>query len=143
MTSPPNVLTIDLANDRREIARLIRLVEDFGRTSELADDDTTDITILLDEFVSNVIKYGYDDAGEHRIQVVVALDRPSLSIRIEDDGKAFNPLEAREPDLTLPIEERPIGGLGILIAKTLADTIEYRREGGRNILTLWKTARPG
>jgi anti-sigma regulatory factor (Ser/Thr protein kinase) len=141
MPSRNDVLSVVVANDRREIARLNRLVEEFGRAARLDEDDTTDINLLLDEFVSNVIKYGYDDKSEHQIQVTVELDGRHLTIRIQDDGKAFNPLEAPEPDLDLPIEERPIGGLGILIARTLADSLEYRREGGRNVLTMQKTAR--
>jgi anti-sigma regulatory factor (Ser/Thr protein kinase) len=143
MSDRARVLPVIVVNNRREVGRLIDLVEAFGRTSGLAEDDITDVSLLLDEFVSNVIKYGYDDAGEHEIQVVVTIDGRSLTIRIEDDGRAFNPLEAKAPDLTLPIEERPIGGLGILIAKTLADSIDYERTDGRNILTLRKTIRDG
>jgi anti-sigma regulatory factor (Ser/Thr protein kinase) len=143
MSDRARVLPAIVVNNRREVGRLIDLVEAFGRTSGLAEDDITDVSLLLDEFVSNVIKYGYDDAGEHEIQVVVTIDGRSLTIRIEDDGRAFNPLEAKAPDLTLPIEERPIGGLGILIAKTLADSIDYERTDGRNILTLRKTIRDG
>jgi anti-sigma regulatory factor (Ser/Thr protein kinase) len=134
-------LSVSVANERLEIARLVQVVEDFGHAAGLVDDDTTDINLLLDEFVSNVIKYGYDDGLEHTIQVTLALEGRHLSIRIEDDGKAFNPLEAPVPDLDLPIEQRPIGGLGILIARTLADALEYRREGGRNVLTIRKTIR--
>jgi anti-sigma regulatory factor (Ser/Thr protein kinase) len=143
MPDRARVLPVIVVNNRREVGRLIDLVEAFGRTSGLAEDDITDVSLLLDEFVSNVIKYGYDDAGEHEIQVVVTIDGRSLTIRIEDDGRAFNPLEAKAPDLTLPIEERPIGGLGILIAKTPADSIDYERTDGRNILTLRKTIRDG
>jgi anti-sigma regulatory factor (Ser/Thr protein kinase) len=141
MAGASHVLSVALVNERREIGRLIRLTDEFGRSAGLVDDDTTDINLLLDEFVSNVIKYGYDDAREHRIQVTMELEGRRLTIRIEDDGKAFNPLEAPAPDLDLPIEERPIGGLGILIARTLADSLDYRREGDRNILTISKTTR--
>jgi anti-sigma regulatory factor (Ser/Thr protein kinase) len=141
MSEPPHVLAVTLVNERREIGRLLHLVEAFGRSSGLNEDDIADAGLLLDEFVSNVIKYGYDDAGEHEIRVIAALEGRQLTIRIEDEGKAFNPLEAGEPDLTLPIEERPIGGLGILIAKTLADSIAYERTGGRNVLTVRKALR--
>jgi anti-sigma regulatory factor (Ser/Thr protein kinase) len=141
MPGGAHVLSVVVVNNRREIARLLQLVEDFGRAAGLVEDDTTDINLLLDEFVSNVIKYGYDDGLEHQIQVTVKLEGRHLTMRIEDDGKAFNPLEAPEPDLDLPIEERPIGGLGILVARTLADSIKYRRKGGRNVLTIRKTAR--
>ena len=141
MPGGPHLLSVVLVNNRREIARLLHLAEEFGRSAGLVEDDTADVNLLLDEFVSNVIKYGYDDTLEHQIQVDVKLEGRHLTVRIEDDGKAFNPLEAPAPDLDRPVEERPIGGLGIFIARTLADSIEYRREDGRNILTMTKTAR--
>jgi serine/threonine-protein kinase RsbW len=141
MSDPSHALSVTVVNNRREVGRLIDLVERFGRAAALVEDDVMDISLMLDEFVSNVIKYGYDDREEHRIQVDLALTGRHLTIRIEDDGRAFTPLEAKAPDLTLPIEQRPIGGLGILIAKTLTDSIGYERTNGRNILTLRKTTR--
>ena len=142
MSSERSDFSVTLVNERREIARLIQLVEHFSRDAGLVDDDTTDVNIMLDEFVSNVIKYGYDDDGRHEIVVSMKLQDGLLTIGIEDDGKPFNPLDAPAPDLNLPVEQRPIGGLGILIAKTMADTIEYERAGGRNVLTIRKTTRP-
>jgi anti-sigma regulatory factor (Ser/Thr protein kinase) len=143
MSSGRSDFSVTLLNERREIARLIQLVEQFGRQAGLVEDDTTDVNIMLDEFVSNVIKYGYDDDGRHEIVVAMKLEDGLLTIRVEDDGKPFNPLDAPEPDLNLPVEQRPIGGLGILIARTMADTIEYERAGDHNVLTLRKTTRPG
>jgi anti-sigma regulatory factor (Ser/Thr protein kinase) len=59
-----------------------------------------------------------------------------LTIDIAEDGIAFNPLEAKPPNLDLPITERPISGLGIHIVRALTETIAYRRENGRNHLTI-------
>ena len=55
-----------------------------------------------------------------------------------DSGKPFNPLEAVSTDVTLPAEERPIGGLGIYMVRKLSKKMEYRYENGQNILTIWK-----
>src|SRR6185436_19483438 len=101
-------------------------------------DEAALVNLALDELVTNVIKYGYDDADEHRIQVTVTVDGGLLTLSMDDDGKPFNPLEAPPPDLDLPIEERPIGGLGVFIVRSLADSLAYRREQGHNILTLTK-----
>jgi anti-sigma regulatory factor (Ser/Thr protein kinase) len=61
-----------------------------------------------------------------------------LRIRITDRGKEYNPLLREQPDLTVPVEERPIGGLGIHFCRKLTDTQEYERLGDRNALTLKK-----
>jgi anti-sigma regulatory factor (Ser/Thr protein kinase) len=114
-------------------------VERQCREWGLSDDDTVTLNLILDEFVSNVIRHGYEDDDAHDIHIVIGLAGEVATIRIEDEGKPFNPLEAPPPDLDLPIEQRPIGGLGIFIARAMADTIEYRRERGRNVLTMTKT----
>jgi serine/threonine-protein kinase RsbW len=133
-----HVLAVALVNKRHEIARLSRLVEEFGEANGLATDDINAINLLLDEIVINIIAHGYDDALEHQILVNLALESDVLSIRIEDDGRPFNPLEAPAPNLDLPIEERAIGGLGIFIARSIADQMQHDRENGRNVLTIKK-----
>ena len=57
---------------------------------------------------------------------------------VDDDGAPFDPLQAPEPDTSRPVEERPVGGLGILIVRRLMDEITYHRAGGRNRLTMRK-----
>ena len=105
----------------------------------LSADDIAAVNLVLDEIVINIIAHGYDDQQEHRIDVSLALEGDLLTIQVEDDGKPFNPLEAPPPNLDLPIDERPIGGLGIHIVRSTVDAIEHRREGRRNILTMQKT----
>jgi hypothetical protein len=71
-----------------------------------------------------------------RISVSLDLQGSVLTIDIADDGIAFNRLKAKPPNLDLPITERPINGLGIHIVRALRETIAYRRENGRNHLTI-------
>ena len=125
-------------NERREVGRLMERIEKVAAEWGLSEDDTVNLNLILDEFVSNVIRHGFEDEGEHDIPVTLDLDGDVVNIRIEDDGRPFNPLEAPPPDLDLPIEERPLGGLGIFIARSLADTVEYRRENNRNVLLITK-----
>jgi phosphoserine phosphatase RsbU/P len=134
----PRTLSVVVVNQRREIARLARLFDEFRESCGISDDDGTHLHLILDEIVSNVIKYGYDDGVEHHIHVDVAVDGDHVTIRVEDDGKPFNPLDAPHPKLDVPIEQRPIGGLGVFIVKTVADSVDYRRDGGRNVVTLRK-----
>lgn len=129
-------LTVTLRNHRSEIARLTALLETFCQTNGICEDDTLNINLVLDEAVINVIAHGYQDAAEHEIEVRLLLEGCRLTIQIADDGVPYNPLDAPAPRFDLPIEERPIGGLGVHIMKTLADTVEYRRENARNHLNI-------
>ena len=96
------------------------------------------MNLALDEIISNVIEHGYEDTLEHEIPITVRFEGDLLTIEIEDDGRPFNPVAEPLPDVDLPLEERPIGGLGILILRSMADGHEYRRERGRNILRIEK-----
>ena len=97
--------------------------------------------LVVEEIATNCIKYGYDDSKNHVIEVKLALSGNALVVTVVDDGHPFNPLEAREPDLSVAVEERPIGGLGIYLLRQLCDGMEYVREGGKNRLTLRKAKR--
>jgi serine/threonine-protein kinase RsbW len=131
-----STLSVTLVNRRSEITRLGRLVDEFAAAHGLPPADVTAVHLVLDEIVVNVIRHGYDDDLEHHIDVRLTLEGPVLTIEVEDDGRPFNPLDAPPPDLSLSIEERPLGGLGIHIVRMSMDEMSYRREHDRNILTL-------
>lgn len=127
-------------NDRSEIHRLAGLAERFGQAQQLSEDDVLAINLVLDEVVTNVIDHGFDGIdGEPEIRLTMTLEGRDLTIRVEDNGKAFDPLQAAPPDLDLPLEDRPVGGLGIHIVRSVMNTVEYDRRGGRNLLTMHKT----
>jgi phosphoserine phosphatase RsbU/P len=140
-----SVLSMTLANRRHELAKIGERLEQFGQECGLSSDETARVNLVLDELISNIIKYGYDDLRQHCILVTVARDGDVLTISIDDDGRPFNPIEAPAPDLDLSIDDRPIGGLGIFLVKSSVDTLDYRRERGHNIVTLTRRigASPG
>ena len=95
------------------------------------------LNISLDELITNIVSYGYQDCEEHEIRVTVSDRGGSLMVVLEEDGIAFNPFtSAPEPDLDASIEERRIGGLGVYFVKTLMDEATYERVGNRNRITL-------
>ena len=96
------------------------------------------VSLALEEVVTNCIKYGYDDEVEHTIDVSLSYSNGALTMVIADDGHEFNPLDAPPPDLSLAIEDRPIGGLGIHLLRELSDDVTYERRDGINRLTLTK-----
>lgn len=96
--------------------------------------------VSLDEVLTNIIDYAHPDHPVSLIAIHVCTPPGGLKITIEDNGIAFNPLESdSDPDLELSLDERPIGGLGIHLVKSLMDTLEYRRQNDRNQLTLSKS----
>ena len=96
-------------------------------------------SLTIEELVTNCIKYGYTgDPRGHTIRVVFSVQDHALEIQVIDDGNPFNPLEASPPDLSLPVEDRPIGGLGLHLLRQLADAASYERRDGTNVLRLTK-----
>lgn len=99
----------------------------------------TQIDVAVDEVFTNIASYAYAADGG-RAAVRFEFDEASrvVSITFEDAGMPFNPMERADPDVTLSLEEREIGGLGIFLVKKTMDAVEYRREGDKNLLTIRK-----
>jgi len=114
--------------------------ETFAKLHRLPDAEQSRLLILLEELFLNVINYG--SGGEilsRQIEVILTLAGRELTIDFSDDGQPFDPLIAAPPDLDQPLEKRPVGGLGIHILRSLADSARYTRDGGRNRLILIRT----
>ncbi len=95
-----------------------------------------EIMLAIDEIFSNIANYAYS-AKTGYVTVRTTVD-DDITIEFEDSGIAYNPLLSAEPNITLPAHERNIGGLGIFMVKKIMDSMEYRREGNKNILAIKK-----
>jgi serine/threonine-protein kinase RsbW len=131
-------LALTLPNQRSGVARLQDQLESFAQQHGLAARALHDVQLALEEHLTNILSYGYDDKLEHQIRVRVELNPAELRVEVEDDGHPFNPLERLAPDIFKPIAERPIGGLGIHMMRKALDGMEYRRGDGQNILVMIK-----
>jgi len=131
-------LSVALKNDLSEIERLSRVVAEFGARNRISEEIVFDLNLSLEEIICNVISYAYDDENEHEINISVWLEDGELTAEVKDDGRPFNPLEIPEPDIGLPLDERPIGGLGMHLVRNLMDRLEYSRLGDKNILVVKK-----
>ncbi len=103
------------------------------------------VELALEEVLANVINYAYaSDQGRNKASDTIELncswDSSALTITVADQGTAFDPLDRPDPDTTLSVEERDIGGLGIFLAKQMMDSVSYQRSQGKNILTLVKNS---
>lgn len=96
------------------------------------------IHLVTEELVVNVASYAYPDGADDYLDVDIIRDEGHITLRFRDGGVPFNPLERESPDTSLPIEERPIGGLGIYLVRQFMDTVEYEYTNGENILTVKK-----
>lgn len=130
----------EIRNDLAEIDVLATQLLELCCNNSIDEDVCFEVRLALEEAVSNTIKYGYEDDQVHMIQVRAGMEDQRFLLEIEDDGKAFNPSEKPDPDLSLPVDKKPIGGLGIYLMRSLMDQVEYRRNGGRNLLRLTKFA---
>ena len=101
------------------------------------------IDLAVEEIFVNISHYAYSpDKGTVQIDCSVekTSDAPAkLTVSFTDRGKAFNPLAKPDPDITLSVEEREIGGLGIFLTKKYMDSVLYERKDNQNILTFTKT----
>lgn len=137
MTAPPDA-SIELENRLPELHRLADFIAGFGKDQGLPPDFAFALNLALDEIVTNVICYGYGDGGVHPIRVQLSRERDAVVAVIEDDARRFNPLEKATPALDQPIEDRPIGGLGMHLVRSCVDEVAYSRNNGKNRLTLKK-----
>lgn len=128
----------DFISDRAELSKLEGFTSEFAQKAGLSDKDLFALQIVVEELVTNVIDYGGVPAGEHAVTVELAAADGALTIVITDRGAEYNPLLREDPDVTLPAEERPIGGLGVHFCKKLTDAQDYVRRDGCNVLTLRK-----
>ncbi len=121
-----------------QLEKLVDFALDFLRERELGEKDLNDLHLAIDEACTNCISYAYPEKEPGEIELSCRSGPDAVAVTIRDWGRPFNPLEAEPPDLTLDLEDRPIGGLGIHLMKKSCDRLEYRREDGANVLTIGK-----
>ena len=131
-----NMQTVTIETRLDELTRLTEAVENLGEKENWSLALVGKVNLVLEELAMNTINHGHDE-GLHEITVTFNSTDEALTIDVVDDGKPFDPLhDAPIPDVNAPIHERPIGGLGVYLVRKLMDELTYRREEGRNHLTL-------
>jgi anti-sigma regulatory factor (Ser/Thr protein kinase) len=86
------------------------------------------------EILANIESYAYENGGD--IQIMTISRGRRVCVVFKDSGVPFDPMQAEKPDVTLPLEQRSPGGLGIHIVQKLMDSVSYRYENGQNVLTI-------
>ena len=126
-----------------ELPNIISFIETELEKFEFSFKIITQFNLVVEELFVNVASYAYKDKenGKCKITIDYDKDKQEVKLSMEDNGIKFNPLEKEEPDTTLSIEDRPIGGLGILLVKKNMDNIEYKYEDNKNVLILSKNVK--
>ena len=129
---------LSVINQMDEIIRVQTFLEELGEEWELSMPLIFSLNLVLEEALTNIILYGYNDDQQHTITIDFNLTGHELFITITDDGHPYDPTLKEDPDITLTAEERPIGGLGIFLIKKIMDKVEYQRKENKNLLILTK-----
>lgn len=127
-----------IRNRRDDLIRVQRAVDQLAAECHLAPPVVGDIQVALDEIVTNIMDYGYDDKGEHEIRIFLKVLGNILEATVEDDGVPFNPLGIAVPDTRSALRDRKVGGVGIHFVKNLMSEVTYDRVGDWNRLVLRK-----
>jgi anti-sigma regulatory factor (Ser/Thr protein kinase) len=132
-----NTLAISFANDLRELTHVLQLVNVFLEPRELQSKLVYAVNLILEEILMNIIRHGYDDEDSHEIEVQIDLEEDEVALTVIDDGREFNPLTIPGPDRSKSAMDRLEEGLGLQFVRHMRNAMEYRREGDKNILSIW------
>jgi len=131
-------LEIILKNKPEEKRRMLSALGDFVCARQIPPPVVQAADLALEEHLTNVMSYAYEDARDHDIIVRLEANDADFVIEVEDDGKPFDPTEAPKVDTSLPLDKKPIGGLGIHLIRRAMDEMRYTRQGNRNVLRMIK-----
>lgn len=129
-------LSLRVENKIEELGRISAAVEELAESEGWSPALTFRVNLVLEEFGINVINYAHE-GGVHDFEITLLSEPETLIIEITDDGVPFNPLEDKPtPDTSAPMDERPIGGLGLHIVRNMTEEMRYERQNSRNHSTL-------
>ncbi len=131
-------MEVSLYNKASEIPLAHQALDRFAADHALPGKVVRALHLALEEHLTNVVTYGYRLGQAGHIRVRYALEANILSLEVEDDAQPFNPTKAPEVDTSLPLDAKPLGGLGLLMIRKSVDELKYRREDHRNILIMLK-----
>jgi serine/threonine-protein kinase RsbW len=138
----PAARRLTLPASVESMALFLDFVRSGATAAEVPAEELEKLDLVLEEVLMNIVRYAYVPetgaaaAGGRLAEVAFSPDGlGKLYVEISDWGNAFNPLDVEPPDFSRGLAERPIGGLGVFLVRSLVGSIAYRREAGRNVLS--------
>ncbi len=135
MMDPAHICIIEA--NIRAIPDVSQALDEAMRAHGFSEEDILDTQLAVEEAITNVIVHGYAKSPG-KIVISIHMTQGLAEIQIEDNAPPFDPLSIPEPDISVEIDERKIGGLGVFLIRQVMDDIMYRYEDGKNILVLVK-----
>ena len=130
---------IEIKAKTENLVEIIAFVNKFLEANDCPMKKKMEIELAVEETFVNIAHYAYKQGDGMMTLSIDRLEDPSgVEITFKDHGIPYNPLEKKDPTLSLPVEQKPIGGLGIFMVKKLMDGMSYKHEDGQNVLTLQK-----
>ena len=127
---------LTLFNDVRQISLLAGFMNRIREENNLNPGLATKINLALEEAVTNVVMYAYPKGTKEKINLEAVRDGNTLRFTLTDRGRVFDPTAAPKANISASLKDRPIGGLGIHLVRTIMDSVTYRRAEGKNVLTM-------
>ena len=125
-----------IGNDLKQLMAFLAGISEADWYMQLAPDKRYVLDLALEEMVSNIIKYGFDDSKHHDIQIEIEVLPDGAEVELRDDGHEFNPLCETGSNMDTCLDERVIGGVGIHLTKSMSRQMKYRRENNYNVLNI-------
>ena len=139
---PGATRSLTMAANTASLHAAMEFVRSGALEASLPEARIGELDLLIEEIFMNVCRHAYPEGKQGVVTLTYSVPAPGeLSVEVADQGVEFNPLTAAPPDVTLSLEDRPIGGLGIFLVKRLAPSIAYRRDHDWNRLMFGISAR--
>jgi sigma-B regulation protein RsbU (phosphoserine phosphatase) len=132
--------TLSISNKLEQVSQLPDFIESYCSTLPVPPSLILSLNLAIEEAMVNCVQYAYPAGTEGDISLSVHWNdlHHELTFVLRDAGMPFDPTAVPAPDVSLGVEERPIGGLGILLVRKIMDTVSYSRENDQNVLTMSK-----
>lgn len=133
-----NVSRLRVEADVNNLSQIRGYIQNSISTLDVPQGLVDDIVLAVDEAVTNIILHGYKE-GPGMIEIELRRESDSLFLCLQDQAPSFDPTQVPSPDLTLPLEKRPLGNMGVHLIRHMVDEIIYEiPSGGGNQLILVK-----
>jgi anti-sigma regulatory factor (Ser/Thr protein kinase) len=124
---------LTIRSDLSELERLFAFIDDFCAGAGVPNTIKYKLFLIIEELAVNVMTHGYGGRADGLIDIGLGYSAGQVEIRMEDEAVSFDPLQnAPAAVIDASVEDRPIGGLGVHLVKTLVSSIEYASANGRN-----------
>jgi anti-sigma regulatory factor (Ser/Thr protein kinase) len=122
-----------MRNNVRDLAGLMHEASAFLESQTLPVAVVYKANLVMEEVLTNIVKYAFEDSAEHEISVLLSVNDDDLVMTFEDDGREFDPLAVPPPAPKETLEDTDEGGLGVYLVRKSVDSMEYCRDYSKNV----------